>query len=113
MSNHAQHTDLNALASELAGDVGNHSSGRTARSILHGDRMRSVVMALDEARELGDHTAPGPAVIQVLRGEIDLRWEDNSVPLAAGDLMAIPDAVHSVHARTAAVFMLTICLPAK
>ena len=113
MSNQGKQTDLNALASELASDVGNHSSGRTARSILHGDRLRSVVMALDEGRELGDHTAPGPAVIQVLRGELDMRWEDNSVPLAAGDLMAIPDAIHSVHARTACVFMLTICLPEK
>lgn len=111
MTNQAEQVNLDALAEELAADVTNHSSGRAAKSIVHGARLRSVVMALDEGRDLADHTAPGPAVLQVLRGELDLRWEGQSVSLTAGTLHAIPDAVHAVHARTRCVFMLTICLP--
>ena len=103
--------NLTTLADELATGAAEHASGRSARSVLHGDRLRAVVMALDAGRDLADHTAPGPAVLQVLRGELELRWEGNAMPLSAGALVPIPDAVHSVHARTACVFLLTITLP--
>ena len=110
MSEH-EAVNLAELADELAAGAAEHTSGRSARSVLHGDHLRAVVMALDTGRDLAEHTAPGPAVLQVLRGEPELRWEGNALPLSAGDLVPIPDAVHSVHARTACVFLLTISLP--
>lgn len=103
--------NISALADQLMADAPNHAAGRTAKSVLHGDRLRAVLMALDAGRALDDHTAPGPAVLQVIAGELELRWEGETLALAAGDLVAIPDAVHSVHAGTRCAFLLTISLP--
>lgn len=103
--------DLGALVQVLVADVGNHAAGRTARTVVHGTGLRAVVMALDAGRDLADHTAPGPATLQVLRGELELRWADTTVALAAGTLHPIPDAVHSVHALTPCAFLLTVSLP--
>lgn len=97
-------------AAELMADVGNHTSGRTAKSVVHGDRLRAVLMALEAGRALDEHTAPGPAVLQVLAGDLELRWEGESLSLTAGDIAPIPDAVHSVHASSRCAFMLTIAL---
>ncbi|WP_235735144.1 cupin domain-containing protein [Nocardioides alcanivorans] len=105
--------DLSALIEELMTDLDDHTSGRTARTVVHGDRLRGVVMALDTGRELSDHTAPGPAVLQVLRGDLEFRWEGRAARLSTGTLFPIPDAVHSVHALTPCAFMLTIALPTK
>ncbi len=103
--------DLTRVAAELVGDLGNHASGRTARTIVHGSGLRTVVMALDTGRELADHKAPGPAVLQVLRGELELRWEGEVAVLREGELIPIPDAIHAVHAQTRCAFMLTVALP--
>ncbi len=104
-------TNLPSLAADLMTDAAAHSSGRAAKSVLHGAHLRGVVMALDAGRALDEHTAPGPAVLQVLSGDLELRWEGESLALTAGDLAPIPDAVHSVHASSRCAFLLTISLP--
>ncbi len=104
-------TNVRTQAAELMADVPNHAAGRAAKSVLHGDRLRAVLMALEAGRALDDHTAPGPAVLQVIAGDLELRWGGESLSLTAGDLAPIPDAVHSVHASSRCAFLLTIALP--
>lgn len=104
-------TDLMAVAAELADRARNETSGRAARSVLHGDRLRAVLVALAEGGALADHTAPGPACLQVLAGELELRCGGEALVLAAGELTPVPEGVHSVHARGQCAFLLTISLP--
>ncbi|MDT0201509.1 cupin domain-containing protein [Nocardioides sp. AE5] len=111
MSEPIEPVNLTALAAELVADLPNHTAGRTAKSVLHGDGQRAVLMALAADAALAEHDAPGPACLQVLQGEVVLIAGDQRWELGAGDLVPIPPVRHSVQARTDAVFLLTIALP--
>ncbi|NYG57440.1 quercetin dioxygenase-like cupin family protein [Nocardioides daedukensis] len=106
----AESVNVVELATELIADLPNHGAGRAAKSVLHGDLLRAVVMVLAAGREMSDHEAPGPSMIQVLAGEVEFIAGEETSVLSAGDMLPIPAVVHSVRARSDAAFMLTICL---
>lgn len=104
---------LDDLADTLLTDARAASNGRAARSVRpgRGHRLRQTLMALTPGHGLDDHTAPGEATLQVVRGRIRLRWGGGEVELAAGDLAGIPDETHAVDVLDEAVILLTIALP--
>jgi quercetin dioxygenase-like cupin family protein len=55
-----------------------------------------------------DSASPGDATLQVLRGRVRLVAGDRSWPGRPGDLLAIPDARHALHADEDSVVLLTV-----
>src|SRR3546814_12116932 len=58
------------LANGLIADLPNHGAGRAAKSVLHGDLLRAVVMVLDAGREMSDNEARRHTLIMVYGGGV-------------------------------------------
>ena len=101
---------LEEVADALLADLQNHTTGRTALTILTGTVMRSTLIALAGGTELGEHDSPAAATLQVIRGAATLRSGERDWPLAAGEVMPVPPTRHSLRADTDAVVLLTVAL---
>jgi quercetin dioxygenase-like cupin family protein len=87
-------------------------SGRSAHTV-HGGHdavLRQTVIALAAGHRLDEHESPGEATLQVLRGRVRLIAAGDSTEAAAGDLVVIPDARHSLEAEADSVILLTVTL---
>jgi quercetin dioxygenase-like cupin family protein len=65
---------LTTLVDEQLGAVRTAGNGRSARTV-HGDHehaLRQTLIALFAGSELADHSSPGEAALQVLRGRVRL-----------------------------------------
>lgn len=86
------------------------SSGRSATTI-HGGRehhLRQTLIAMRAGVVLAEHSNPGEATLQLLQGQVALRWGAEFWDVRAGDLVTIPDATHSVEANADSVLLLTV-----
>lgn len=103
-------TNLDDLAECLLASAVSHSAGRAARTLTPGhDRtLRQTVMALRRDARLDDHTAPGPATLQVLRGHVRLGTVGGTSELREGDWAPIPRSAHDLTARVDSVMVLTV-----
>ncbi|MEZ5210131.1 MULTISPECIES: cupin [unclassified Gordonia (in: high G+C Gram-positive bacteria)] len=105
-------TDLPALADELlaaAHDAPAHRASATVRG--HGDRLRETVIALVAGQALHDHSSPGEATLQVLRGTVRLTAPGTpDLSLTEGQRTDIPPVRHGLAADTDAVVLLTVAL---
>ena len=70
-------------------------------------RLRVAGIGLRAGSELAEHSNPGEAVLQLLRGSATLRWPGGSHDLIAGMLVTIPQATHSVLAHEDSVLLLS------
>lgn len=66
------------------------------------------MIALRAGFELREHENPGEATVQVLQGRVTLISHGASWNGSPGDLMFIPDAVHSLEAVEDSVLVLTV-----
>ncbi len=102
--------ELAELADSLIAELGQHHSGRTARTVLSGTVMRATLIALQEGAELSEHDAPAAATVYVIRGRVSLRAGEKSWALGPGELVPVPHQRHSVMALSDAAFLLTVAL---
>ena len=105
-----QQESLTALASDHLEIARTASSGRSAHTLYggHDHVLRQTVIALQAGACLDEHESPGEATLQVLRGRVTLVAGDLRVEGAAGDLMPIPDARHSLEAVEDSAILLTV-----
>jgi quercetin dioxygenase-like cupin family protein len=96
----AQHLDVARAA----------PSGRSAQTVYGGaDRtLRQTMLVLVAGQRLDEHENPGEATLHVLRGRVRLVTADADEEATAGDLLAIPDARHSVEAEEDSAVLLTV-----
>ena len=64
----------------------------------HEHRLRQTVIALRAGEELSEHENPGEAMLQVLQGRVLLRAGEVPWNGSVGDLMTVPDGIHSLDA---------------
>jgi quercetin dioxygenase-like cupin family protein len=85
-------------------------SGRATMRVDQGPgaRFRQVLVALATDRALADHENPGEATLQVLRGQVRLKWGRESVVAESGEVVTIPPERHSLHALEDSVVLLTV-----
>lgn len=102
--------EVGALAEELLAMLPSQSSGRAARTVMSGPKMRAVVMAIAEGAEMAEHESPPAATFQVLSGDVTLSGGDRSWRLTAGQLVPIPPERHGVVAHADSTFLLTVAL---
>jgi quercetin dioxygenase-like cupin family protein len=103
-------SSLIALARELVESAGSTSSGRASRTVFggHNHVLRQTVIALWMGQELSDHQNPGEATLQVLVGHIRLKTAQTQWEGKPGDLIIIPESVHSVEAVESSAILLTV-----
>ncbi|MEO5921520.1 MAG: cupin domain-containing protein [Pseudolysinimonas sp.] len=105
-----QKKSLIALArTELAQAVA-ASSGRSASTIYggHEHQLKQTVIALRAGESLSEHPNPGEATLQVLAGRVTLRSGEVSWNGSVGDLLIIPDGMHSMDAVEDSAVLLTV-----
>lgn len=105
-------TSLTSLADELLAAAVASEHGRAARTVTGGSEhaLRQTVMALREGSELAEHTAPGDATLQVLRGRVVLSSAASTEEGIAGDLLTIPRDKHVLTALEDAAVILTVAV---
>jgi quercetin dioxygenase-like cupin family protein len=103
-------TELSTAGEELLATARESSDGRASRTVVHGDRMRSVLMALVNGTGLQEHDAPPAATFQVVSGRARLIAGDRTWEVAAGGVVPIPQERHSVETDEDAVILLTVAL---
>lgn len=106
--------DLSALATELLNTAADAHARRASRTLAHPvDGLRQTVMALLAGVDLGEHESPGPASLQVLRGQVRIVAGNGSEPLREGQIAPVPMARHGVHADEDSVILLSVAVEVR
>jgi quercetin dioxygenase-like cupin family protein len=103
-------TELQRAGEELLAKARDSSDGRSSHTVVHGDRMRAVLMALVNGTGLQEHDAPAAATFQVVSGRARLIAGDQVWEVPAGAVVPIPQERHSVETDDDAVILLTVTL---
>jgi quercetin dioxygenase-like cupin family protein len=101
---------LTAVVDEQLDAARKAHSGRAAHTVHggHDHSLRQTVIALAAGHELGEHTSPGEATLQVLRGHVRLSVGEDSVDGSAGDYLVIPRQRHALLAVDDSAVLLTV-----
>ena len=87
-------------------------AGTLSRTLHADDHLRVVVFGFAEGEELSEHTSSRPAVIQVLRGELELTLAGETVMAREGSWVHMTAGLrHAVRAVTPSVMLLTLVHP--
>src|SRR5690348_2876051 len=91
---------LEALAREQLEKALSDAAGRSATTVYggHEHALRQTLIALAADTTMDEHASPGEATVHVLRGRVRLLAGDDSWEGRTGDLIAVPDARHSLEA---------------
>ena len=107
--------DLAAAGRDLLRQAGEAAAGRAALTLTPGAGalLTPTLVALEEGRHLDEHTAPGPATLQVLSGQVTLRAGDTTLPVPAESWAALPTEAHGLLANAPSVVLITVALPQR
>lgn len=105
-----QKTSLTALARTELSTAREAASGRSAKTVYGGHQhlLRQTVIALLAGETLAEHENPGEATVQVLHGRIAVDAGEESWSGWTGDLIILPDALHSLTAVEDSTVLLTV-----
>ena len=105
-----QKTSLLAIARHELDHAATAASGRSAKTVFggHEHQLRQTVIALRAGQQLAEHQNPGEATLQVLVGRVTLNFGEVSWNGSVGDLLTIPDGIHSLDAVEDAAVLLTV-----
>jgi quercetin dioxygenase-like cupin family protein len=101
---------LTALVRQHLNLAQNASSGRSAHTVYGGHEhvLRQTLIALAAGEMLAEHENPGEATVHVLQGRVRLSAGETSWEGSPGDLLVVPDSVHSLEALEASALLLTV-----
>lgn len=98
--------DLSAVSAELLAGV--DERGHTARTLVHEDDFRVVLMAMKAGSSLPSHRAAETVSIHALAGRVRLKLPETMVDLHAGRLLVLQrNLVHDVEALEESALLLT------
>ncbi|CAN7244830.1 cupin domain-containing protein [Arthrobacter sp. LjRoot14] len=110
-----QKISIEALARQQLAAALAANNGRAADTVYGGHEkvLRQTVMALKAGTQLSEHQNPGDATVFVLQGSLRLRAGDNSWDGRPGDLLIVPDGLHSLEAEEDSTFLFTVAKGTK
>jgi quercetin dioxygenase-like cupin family protein len=87
--------------------------GRNAITLLKSDGLRVVLEVAAAGTKIAEHVVPGPAIVQVLEGKLDLVCLDEARVAERGEMVVIPhDRPRSMTAKSDAAFLWTLAIEA-
>ncbi len=102
-------SDDATVFSDIASEVEIPQNGTLSRVLYKDERLRLVVFAFDAGQELTEHTAAVPAVVQVVRGRLDLTLGAEEVTADPGCWIRMAaNLPHSVRALEPSIMLLTM-----
>ncbi len=103
---------LTALVREHLLVAESASNGRSSHTVYGGHEhvLRQTLIALAAGQSLEEHANPGEATVHVLQGRVKLISGGDTWQGSPGDLLIIPDALHSLEAIKASAVLLTVGL---
>ena len=102
-------SDDATIFTDVASEVEIPPDGTLSRVLYQDERLRLVVFAFDAGQELTEHTAAVPAVVQVLRGRLQLSLGGDEATVDPGSWIHLPARLpHSVRAQEPSVMLLTM-----
>ena len=85
------------------------SGGIVSKNIINRDTGNVSLFAFDEGEQLSPHSAPYDALVQVIEGTAEIKIEDQSYTLEAGESIIMPaNITHSVYAADKFKMLLTM-----
>ena len=97
------------FARGLRGEREYAEQGRNAITLLKTEEMSVVLEVAAEGVKIAEHTVPGPAIVHVLDGELDLVCLDETRVAHAGEMVVIPhDRPRSMSAKSDVTFLWTL-----
>ncbi|TPG07160.1 LuxR family transcriptional regulator [Curtobacterium flaccumfaciens] len=105
-----QKTSLTALARHELVQALAAPSGRSGRTMFggHEHQLRQTLIALRAGEHLSEHANPGEATVQIISGRVLLRSGEVSWNGSTGDLLTVPDGMHSLDIVEDSVILLTV-----
>ena len=74
----------------------------------HEKKLRQTVMAFRAGTQLSEHQNPGEATVYVIRGSVWLKSGGEAWQGKAGDLLIVPDGLHSLEAEEDSAVLFTV-----
>lgn len=105
-----QKISIEALARQQIEAALAAGSGRAADTVFGGHEkvLRQTVMALTAGTQMSEHRNPGEATVYVLRGCVRLHAGNESWQGKSGDLLIVPDGLHSLEAEEDSAILMTV-----
>ncbi len=101
--NNSNYTHVADLIKEVEIPV----NGILSRTLYNDDRLKVVIFGFATGQELTAHTAPMPAVIQILSGEARLKLGDDTIEAGPGTFVRMaPQLEHGIYAKSPVVMLL-------
>jgi quercetin dioxygenase-like cupin family protein len=104
-----QKMSIDALARQQLQAAVSGSSGRASDTVFggHEKRLRQTVMAFRAGTQLSEHLNPGEATVFVIKGSVWLKAGAEAWQGKAGDLLIVPDGMHSLEAEEDSAVLFT------
>jgi quercetin dioxygenase-like cupin family protein len=105
-----QKISIDALARQQIEAAVAESSGRAADTVYggHEKKLRQTVMAFRAGTQLSEHLNPGEATVFVLKGSVWLKSGGESWQGKSGDLLIVPEGLHSLEADEDSAVLFTV-----
>ena len=88
--------------------------GMTSKTLLKTSDLRIVLIVMQSGARMNEHHSDGRISIQLLRGAIRTRAQNETIDLTPGKLVALDRSIkHDVEAREDSAFLLTIAWPSN
>ncbi len=82
-----------------------------SRTIYQDDSIKTILFGFHPGQELSEHTAAVPALLHIIKGEVELVLGEDAKTAKAGTWVRIPPRLpHSVHAKTETLLLLYLLL---
>ena len=108
-SMHQDAVILGTLEAELRRQDGYARDGHTARTLVRAPDLRIVFVAMRRGSSLAPHRTDQTGSVQVVSGQLRVRFSDRVVELAAGQLLVIPAAAaHELDAIADSACVITL-----
>lgn len=90
-------------------DVPVPETGILSRTLHNDDRSKLVAFAFSAGQELSAHTAPMPAILQIIKGQAKVRLGEDHIEAEEGAVIHMaPQLEHGIHATTDLVMLLVL-----
>lgn len=89
-------------------------SGLSSKTLIKTKELRMVLIAMDAGAKMQEHHTDGRICVQVLKGALQMRIQEQTLSLTQGSLLTLERSIkHDVNAIEASVFLLTISWPTE